>query len=180
MCCIFGSNSCCNRCSGRTVIRGPIGPTGATGARGPIGPQGPVGPTGAVGPQGPAGTSDAIYANSGTSVVAPSAIIPLALSASSPASSMSVSGNAVNITEAGSYLVTYFSSGSVPTGEMSTSLYLNDAIITNESIIQADSAGAGGKTILLNLSAGDTLSIYNTSTETASLTGASITVLKIA
>ena len=216
MCCLFGSNSCCNRCNNTTIIRGPVGPTGATGARGPIGPQGPVGPagpqgatgatgpigpigptgatgaTGATGPigpigpqgpqgpAGPAGLSDAIYASSGADTVDAGAIIPLALVVATPDTSLSVSDNAVNVTEDGTYLASYFVGGSVPTNEFITALYLNGAPITGETIVQSNSAGAASKTILLNLSAGDTLSIYNTSATEATLSGASITVLKVA
>lgn len=234
MCCLFGSNSCCNRCNNTTIIRGPVGPTGATGARGPIGPQGPVGPVGPAGPQGatgatgpigpigptgatgatgpigpqgpigpagpqgetgatgatgpigpagpagPAGLSDAIFASSGADTVDAGAIIPLALVVATPDTSLSVSDNAVNVTEDGTYLVSYFVGGSVPTNEFITALYLNGAPITGETIVQSNSAGAASKTILLNLSAGDTLSLYNTSATEATLSGASITVLKVA
>ncbi len=208
MCCFFNSNSCgrCN-CNNVTVVRGPAGPTGATGARGPIGPQGatgatgpqrpvgpvgpqgPVGPagpqgaTGATGPQGPvgpAGTSDAIYASSGAVVVAEGEIIPITLTTASPVTTMTVSDNAVNITEDGTYLVSYYVGGSVPTNEFVVSLYLNGTAVINENIVQSNSAGAASKTILLNLTSGDTLSLYNTSASEATLSDASITVLKIA
>ena len=201
---LFSCRSCNNN---PVIIRGPAGPTGATGARGPIGPQGatgpigpqgPAGPTGATGPQGPigltgatgpigpqgpigpAGTSDAIYANlAGTSATS-GAIIPLALDTATPTTTMSVSGSSVNITEAGTYLVSFFANGSVPTGDFSTSLYQNGVALAGETIIIDDSTGAGSKTVLVNASAGDTLSIYNTSAETATLSGASLVVLKLA
>ena len=165
---------------------GPIGPQGATGAIGPQGPVGPVGPqgaTGATGPQGPvgpAGTSDAIYASSGAVVVAEGEIIPITLTTASPATTMTVSDNAVNITEDGTYLVSYYVGGSVPANEFVVSLYLNGTAVTNENIVQSNSAGAASKTILLNLTSGDTLSLYNTSASEATLSDASITVLKIA
>ncbi len=234
MCCLFGSNSCCNRCNNTRIIRGPQGPTGATGARGPIGPQGPVGATGAVGPQGPvgatgavgpqgpvgatgaigpqgpvgpagatgavgpqgpvgpagpqgpvgpvgpAGLGDAIYASSGANVVTAGEIIPLALITATPDTSLTVSDNAANITEDGTYLVSFFVGGSVPTNEFITALYLNGAPITGETLVQSNSAGVASKTILLNLTAGSTLSLYNTSATEATLSGASITVLKVA
>ena len=172
--------------TGATGATGPIGPigptgaTGATGATGPIGPVGPQGPTGATGPQGPAGTSQALYAGTNTVVVASGAIIPIELISESPASTMTVSNNEVVINENGSYLVSYFASGSVPADDFITSLYLNDAIITNESIVQTNSAGSASKTVLLNLSVNDTLSLYNTSTNEATILDASITVLKVA
>jgi hypothetical protein len=93
---------------------------------------------------------------------------------------MTVSDNAVNITEDGTYLVSYFVGGSVPTNEFITALYLNGSAITGENIVQSNSAGAASKTVLLNLSAGDNLSLYNTSGTDATLSGASITAVKVA
>jgi hypothetical protein len=93
---------------------------------------------------------------------------------------MTVTDNAVDITESGVYLVSYYASGSVDTGEFIVSLYLNDLQVLNESIIQPNSSGAGSRTVLIDLDAGDSLALYNTSASAASLTDASITVLKLA
>ena len=261
MCCLFGSNSCCNRCSDVRIIRGPQGPTGATGARGPIGPQGPVGPigptgatgavgpigpqgpagatgaigpqgpagptgatgpqgpigetgpvgpqgpvgptgatgpqgpigetgpvgpqgpagpTGATGPQGPAGTSDAIYANSEASTVATNSIIPIELNTSTPNTTLTVTDNAVNVSEEGTYLVSYFVNGSVSENDFTIALYVNGAEVGGENIIQQSGAGASSKTVLLNLPANSTVSLYNISDQTATLSNASLLVLKVA
>ena len=94
---------------------------------------------------------------------------------------MGVTDNAVNLPEAGSYLVSYFANGSVPTGDLSVSLYLDGVPIAGEVISAGDSSSGDvslSKTILLTTTGGGALSIYNTSAETATLTGASITVLK--
>ena len=175
--------------------QGPVGPTGATGATGatgpvgpigPIGPQGPVGPTGAtgatgpVGPQGPAGTNDSIYAVLNGTTADAGASIPLTLGTSTIDSSMSVSDNAINITEDGVYLVSYFADGSVTADDFSISLYQNGSALTGETITVTGTDGAVSKTILVNASAGDTLSIYNSATSQATLDGASITALKLA
>lgn len=163
--------------------QGPVGPTGATGATGavgPIGPQGPVGATGPVGPQGPAGTNDALYASIGEVVVQSGAIIPLTLDTATADTSISVTDNEVTFSEEGVYLISYYVGGSVPTNEFVTSLYLNDSPISGESIVQSNSAGSSSKTILLSVSAGDTLSLYNTSATEATLSSASITALKLA
>ena len=183
--------------TGATGPQGPIGPTGpqgetgATGATGATGPQGPVGPagpqgetgatgaTGPQGPQGPAGTNDAIYAGSTTEVVEAGAIIPIEFIEETTDSTMSVETNEVIIGEDGIYLVSFYTAGSVPTNEFITSLYLNNAPITNENIVQSNSAGAASKTILLSLNEGDELSLYNTSATEATLSSASITVLKL-
>lgn len=165
---------------------GPIGPTGATGAVGPqgpigpVGPQGPVGATGATGPQGPSGTNDAIYANAGTQVVATNSVIPLAFNTASTDNTMTVAGGGVTVSEAGTYLVSYFANGSVDTGTFSVALYLNGSAITNDNIVFTDSVGAGSKTVLINLDANDNVSVYNTSLTDATLSGASLTVLKLA
>lgn len=159
---------------------GPQGPVGATGATGATGPQGPVGPQGPIGATGPAGSSDGLYASSGVVVVGAGAIIPITETTSSPATTVTVADNEVTLNEAGTYLVSYYSAGSVPTDAFVTSLYLNGSALTNENLTQTDSSGAGSKTILVSATAGDSLSLYNTSTEEATLSNASITVLKIA
>ena len=185
--------------TGATGATGPQGPVGATGATGPIGPQGPIGPagptgatgatgatgpqgpTGATGPQGPAGTGDSIYAVLNGTSAESGAIIPLTLGTSTADTTMSVSDNAINITETGVYLVSYFVNGSVEeTSDFSISLYQNDSAITGETITLATTNGAVSKTILVNANAGDTLAIYNTSTSQMTLLGASITALKLA
>ena len=186
--------------TGATGARGPIGPqgpvgpigptgaTGATGATGPVGPQGPIGPagptgatgaTGPVGPQGPAGTNDAIYASAGTSTVASGEIIPIALNTATADTTLSVSDSAVNVGETGVYLVSYFADGDVATEDLNVSLYVNDAPVANEELSFPGTSGLGSKTILLNLSAGDTVSLNNTSTDTATFTNASLTLLRL-
>ncbi len=167
--------------TGATGARGPVGPTGATGATGPVGPIGPTGATGAtgpVGPQGPSGTNDAIYGNVGTATTASGAIVPIVLNTATPETSMTITDNAVNITEDGVYLVSYFAQRADELA-YTISLYRNGTPITNESI-SLGQGGGNSKTILLSLASGDTLALYNTSGQTAVLTGASLTVLKVA
>ena len=209
MCCLFGCNSnqngCnCQRCNQNpVVIRGPIGPTGATGQRGPIGPQGATGPsgpqgpqgevgpqgpvgatgaTGATGPQGPAGTNDIIYAgNTTTQTVASGEIIPITEITSTPDSTMSVSANAVNLPEAGTYLVSYFANADGTTG-FDLSLYLGGVQIPGETISVAGSgtSDSASKTILVTTSGADTLSLYNTSANAVAFDSVALTVLKTA
>lgn len=162
--------------TGATGAIGPQGPIGPTGATGAIGPQGPIGPTG---PQGPAGLSDALYAGTGAEVVASNAIIPITFIDSTADTSITVDANNVTLNEDGVYLVSYYSAGSVETGNFITSLYLNDSALSGETIIN-DLSGASSKTIVLTASAGDTLSLYNTSASQATLSGASISVVKLA
>lgn len=169
--------------TGATGATGPVGPQGPVGATGAVGPQGPVGATGATGPQGPvgpAGTSDAIYASVGATSVPTGAIIPITLNESSPTTSMTVLDNEIILSEAGSYLVSYYSAGTAGATNFTTTLYLNGSAVADESIVEPSGSGASSKTILINASAGDALSIYNLSAQEATLSGASITVLKVA
>ena len=175
--------------TGATGVAGPQGPVGATGPQGPVGltgpqgpvgatgPQGPTGATGATGPQGPAGTNDAVYASIGTTTVAAGAIIPIELTTQTAATSMTVTDNAVDITEDGVYLVSYFGERADDL-DYTISLYQNDTIVVNESL-QLPTSGGASKTILLSANSGDTLSLYNTSAVELPLTNASLTVLKL-
>jgi hypothetical protein len=92
---------------------------------------------------------------------------------------MSVSASGVNITEEGPYLVSYYVSGSTTANELVTSLYLNGSAITDETLEQSANAGAASKTIILLLTAGDSLTLVNTSDNDITLSAASITVLKL-
>ena len=165
---------------------GAIGPQGPVGATGPIGPQGPIGATGAVGPQGPvgpSGTSDVIYASGVTSTVPTNTVIPLTTSVVTPTGTMTLSNNAVNLPEAGSYLVSYSANGSVPTDDFSFSLYLNDGLIAGQTVVITPVTGGsaqGSNTVLVNVTGASTLSVYNTSTQTATISGVGLTVLKTA
>lgn len=172
MCCFFGCNNQPN-CTNRIPARCPRG------LAGPVGPRGPIGPQGAT---GASGTSNIIYAgvNSSTTI-ATNTIIPITQLASTANGSMSVSSNAVNLPEAGSYLVSYYVNGSVPSGDLIYALYLNGSALSGESITMTNTAGsssAAGKTILITTTAAGTLSVYNLSAETVTLSSATITVLK--
>ncbi len=183
MCCFFNSfNNCPNQ--NIRYIRGPMGPTGATGARGPIGPQGPQGPQGAQGPIGVVSTNNSVYAGTNTTqTVTAGSVIPIGLIASSPNTNMTVSANAVNITESGTYLVSYAVNGSVGSDDLILSLYQNGTQIPGETINMqntADANSSGAKTILLNVTAPATLSIFNSSQQTATINSGTLTVVKVA
>ena len=173
--CLNGCSRCSNSCYNVRYVTQTI--SGATGPQGPQGPQGPVGP------QGPAGTSyvaNGVYANVGATTVAPATIIPLALNAQTPSTSIGVA-NGVLTLPAGTYLVSMFVNGSVESGDFITALQLNGAL-TNETITISDAGttDTGSKTVLLNVADGTTLALYNLSTSTATLTGASLTAIKLA
>ncbi len=176
MCCLFGNN-CRNDCP-RNRSPVPRGGIGIAGQRGPQGPQGPRGETGA------SGTNNAIYVGNNTATgVDANAVIPIALLTATAGNTMTVSNNAVNLPESGTYLISYYVNGSVAEGDFSTSLYLNGSQISGERIVISGTAGnaaAASKTVLVTTGGAATLSLYNTSTNAASLTSASITVLKTA
>ena len=181
--CFFCNNNCNRPCNTPVIVRGPRGPMGfpgPSGARGPIGPQGA---TGATGPQGPSGTSDMIYAGLVTdpTTITAGEIIPIELITATADTTMSVSANAINLPEDGTYLVSYFINGYSASGEVNVSLYLNGAPLSNENIVlenTANSYSSGSKTVLVTTTGAGTLSLYNTSTSDLTASGASITVLK--
>jgi hypothetical protein len=90
---------------------------------------------------------------------------------------MTVANNEITVSEAGTYLVSYFYENTALDTDTEISLYLNDTAITGEVLTDQDSAN---KTILLNLDAGDSIALYNTSATDAAIDSASITVVKIA
>ena len=169
--------------TGATGATGPQGPVGATGATGATGPQGPVGATGATGPQGEQGvpgTNNAVYAGlSDATDIAQNAIIPLTLVAATDGSTFTVSDGAINLPEAGTYLVSYSVNGSNATGDIATTLYLNGTPVIGETLSEASTGDIANlsKTILLTTNAPAALSIFNTSAGTATISNASITAL---
>lgn len=183
MCCLFGCNYNNNRCNNLNFVRGPQGSPGATGPRGPQGPQGATGPQGLQGAQGLSGTADMIYVgNNTTSTVASNTIIPISLLAGTQSTTMSVSANAINLPEEGTYLVSYFFNGSPETDSaVSIGLYQNGVQISGETISQTATSTqtvSAGKTVLINTTGPATLSIYNLSGVSVDFSSATITVLK--
>ena len=175
--------------TGATGPQGPIGLTGPTGPQGPIGLTGPTGATGAtgpqgpIGPQGPSGTNDAVYGSATTATIDTGAIIPITLTSSTPTTTMSVSDNAVNITEAGTYLVSLYASTTGNNSVNTVSVYQDGTELANSEIIvsnENDTSSSSSRTLLVNASGATTLSLYNTSSSAIALEDASILVLKIA
>ncbi len=163
--------------AGATGATGPQGPVGATGATGPQGPVGATGATGPQGPVGPQGTSQALFAEGSATTVTAGTVAPITLSEDTPLSSMTVGGNAVTLTEAGYYLVSYFVSGTAT--DVAFSLNQNGAIISTVVNSNGDSESLS-RTVLVNASAGDILTLSNSSATDLSTSDYGITVLKVA
>lgn len=175
---------------GLTGATGAVGPQGPTGAIGPQGPQGetgatgavgPQGPAGATGPQGPAGVSYTVHAeNTATESVATNTIIPISQTAQSTGGTFTVSNNAVNV-PIGEYLVTFGGAASTTGATQKTiTLYVNGAA-SNNVVYDGSDTGitSAAKTVYLNFSSPGTLSIYNTTADTASFNNAFITVTQL-
>ncbi|MCI6946990.1 MAG: hypothetical protein MR741_05775 [Clostridiales bacterium] len=169
---------------GETGPQGPQGETGATGAVGPQGPAGatgPQGPQGETGPQGPAGVSYTVHAeNTATESVATNAIIPISQTAQSTGGTFTVSNNTVNV-PIGEYLVTFGGAASTRGATQKTiTLYVNGAA-SNNVVYDGSVTGitSAAKTVYLNFSSPGTLSIYNTTADTASFNNAFITVTQL-
>ena len=161
--------------------QGETGPQGPAGATGPQGPQGLTGATGAVGPQGPAGVSYTVHAeNTATESVATNTIIPISQTAQSTGGTFTVSNNAVNV-PIGEYLVTFGGAASTTGATQKTiTLYVNGAT-SNNVVYDGSDTGitSAAKTVYLNFSSPGTLSIYNTTADTASFNNAFITVTQL-
>ena len=166
---------------GLTGATGAVGPQGPAGAIGPQGPQGETGATGAVGPQGPAGVSYTVHAeNTATESVATNTIIPISQTAQSTGGTFTVSNNAVNV-PIGEYLVTFGGAASTTGATQKTiTLYVNGAA-SNNVVYDGSDTGitSAAKTVYLNFSSPGTLSIYNTTADTASFNNAFITVTQL-
>ena len=175
---------------GETGATGAVGPQGPAGAIGPQGPQGetgatgavgPQGPAGATGPQGPAGVSYTVHAeNTATESVATNTIIPISQTAQSTGGTFTVSNNAVNA-PIGEYLVTFGGAASTTGATQKTiTLYVNGAT-SNNVVYDGSDTGitSAAKTVYLNFSSPGTLSIYNTTADTASFNNAFITVTQL-
>lgn len=166
---------------GLTGATGAVGPQGPAGAIGPQGPQGETGATGAVGPQGPAGVSYTVHAeNTATESVATNTIIPISQTAQSTDGTFTVSNNAVNV-PIGEYLVTFGGAASTTGATQKTiTLYVNGAT-SNNVVYDGSDTGitSAAKTVYLSFSSPGTLSIYNTTADTASFNNAFITVTQL-
>ncbi len=190
---MFCCNNHCNCCNQQVVVRTIIGPRGYPGATGPQGPRGFTGATGAVGPQGPqgeqgpAGVVSTAYGGlyNPTSVettTTAGATNTVAFTGQMPSLDVSYGTNNITVTNAGTYRVDYSLVASSPTAtSMSVSVQLDGTDIG--STTQTRNLGNGvdywnGQAIV-NLAAGDVLSLSYTTTDSTTVTTLPTTTLTV-
>ena len=166
---------------------GPAGPQGPQGIQGPVGPAGPQGLAGAQGPAGPQGESgepatenSGIHAESNTDLTAAVPVgspIPMGTTAVAGTDvSYDPATNAVTITNPGTYFITWDALTEAPTGVSDVVLNLEDQNGTvlgssGENVaVQPGNAHVSGSTVA-TLSAGDTVSLVNRSTDSINMNG---------
>ena len=118
--------------------------------------------------------------NTATESVATNTIIPISQTAQSTGGTFTVSNNAVNV-PIGEYLITFGGAASTTGATQKTiTLYVNGEA-TNNVVYDGSDPGltSAAKTVYLNLSSPGTLSIYNTTVDTASFNNAFITVTQL-
>lgn len=160
MCCFFSNNGCCNR--NRSV------PEQRTFNVGPRGPQGPAGVS---------ATQNALYATANGVTVAAGSIVPLTVNTVTPNSSITASGGEITVLP-GYYFVEYgFSSGG-STNSVTLNLLRGNTVI-NTLTAESSTANVVSKSLIVYVSAENTLSIVNGGTTDISSSDFYITVIKL-
>ena len=161
--------------TGPTGLTGPTGPTGLTGLTGPIGPTGLTGPTGATGPTGPAGTGLDAYGGrystidqTFTTTTGTPTQIELANVMPSLDIDITTNPNALTITDAGDYELTYNALAEVDNaGNLTLAIRNNGTNIpgTVQTLtLTANESESFGGSIVVTLTAGSIIDLALTST----------------
>ena len=187
-----------------TIPRGNTGDTGPIGPQGPQGPQGlqgntgaagETGPTGPTGPQGPPGTSAVAtfgskYDNATNNITLEANVSQtIPLGSTGPNSGITTgTQNALTITEAGTYKVDYFFSGS-PSTNANVTVEINQnttpigsTAIVKDTTTNNDSDFVGSS--INSFAAGDNISLSIESTEAVTIspsagTNAYLNIIKL-
>ena len=178
--------TCCSGPIGPTGPTGPTGPIGLTGLTGPTGPTGPIGLTGPTGPTGPVATINSILtANDGIQSVTASGLVDLGAEINSTGASLTFTApNTVTIAEAGTYLINFSSlimSGGTA-GNLGASLQINGTIVPTASEYVDSTAMPGFSTELQHnytATAGDTITIINSSTVANNFHDPTLSVIRL-
>ena len=147
------------------------------------GPQGPAGPQGPVGPPGTLVNENATIYNGGAQAIATGT--PLTFGTTLTNNGLTVAGTSITVPNAGTYLVNYSTGESTgAAGTDRVGIAINGSIIPGtERLLSPDSISSG--TSVLNLAAGDVITIVPTITTATDLTAdggtsATLTVVRIA
>lgn len=151
--------------TGPTGATGETGPTGITGATGATGETGATGPTG---PTGPTGAGIAAYgyvyelATAGTATVAGGADVPF--SDNGPLAGITHSAGTTTVTAAaaGTYRIDY--GINITSGANSAiAIAVNGVVNASTNVSMLEAAGKASGTAILNLAAGDVVTLRNNS-----------------
>ena len=164
--------------TGPQGLQGLQGPTGATGPQGLQGLQGPTGPTGPTGADGASGTGLAAYGGAYNNTTNTFNLTPtptaLALGSTMPSSNVTYGTNSVEITQNGVYRLTYGVRGSTAAGtDMTVAVGQNGTDIPSTLMTKTLTAGSREDfdgTALVNLNAGDVLTLVVSGTNTTVFT----------
>ena len=195
---------CCTDCICPPGPIGPSGPQGSLGAQGPIGPQGLPGQQGATGPHGPTGPRGpccpqikpftSIYSLT-DQILCPGQSVVLELISDTTASfdlTMAPITGAVKVLRAGHYSINWEVDGlltppySGPVLAWSFALYVNGVLVPGSvsgsfSTDPDDICTQNSGTLIMPLSAGDVVTLVNTSTAdftaVATIPGSSVPVV---
>jgi len=168
-------HKCCNCCCPRTGIPGPQGPIG------PAGPQGPAGPPGI----GAIASYGYVYtlASSETNTIAGGEAIEFSSNGQLLNITHSVGSENITVQNAGSYLINFGVNATCGSNAI-IALAVN-GIIDSSTKIRALTANTHiFNTAVLNLTAGDIITVFNNSNYTltidnAQIVGAQITIIQL-
>lgn len=176
----FCRNNCQNPCGDRQIQY--VGIPGPQGVPGPAGPQGPQGPTGATGPAGMLPNENATVYNASTQTITTGTALTLPTVLTN--NSLTSTGSGLTVTNGGTYLVS-FTTGTATdaTGTDNVGIALNGTILTATQRLLTTAMGTSG-TFVLNLTAGDTLTLIPTVTGATAIndtgeSSATLTVVRI-
>ena len=171
--------------TGPTGPQGLIGPTGATGATGPQGIQGITGPTGPTGPSTQSTIDSALTAYDGTQTIASNGTLSLGVLINSTGTSISFTApNTITINTPGTYLINVSSiiDNAGTAGDLGITMQINGTTVPTASEYIANQATAFSSELQhnYNASAGDTITLINTSSASNDYHDTTVSIIRLA